>query len=114
MACGVVGGAGGYIGVGGLDSGSFNVLRSDCRDDGDDDRLGNVERDDNEDDVNTESVVGPGFAGASFGVNHPLVSRGMLLFGGASHVSRRTGKDKRMSGWPFGDKKGRGEALKQT
>jgi len=35
-----------------------------------------------------------------------------LLFAGDSHISKRTGKDKRASGWPFGDKKGRATNLK--
>lgn len=26
------------------------------------------------------------------------------MFGGGSHISRRTGKDKRVSGFPFGNK----------
>src|ERR1700753_2017269 len=38
-----------------------------------------------------------------------------LLFGGdQGHVSRRTGKDKRTSGFPFGDKKGRATELKEN
>jgi hypothetical protein len=36
-----------------------------------------------------------------------------ILFGGGSHISRRTGKDKRTSGFPFGDKKGRATELKE-
>jgi hypothetical protein len=35
-----------------------------------------------------------------------------LLFAGDSHISKRTGKDKRTSGWPFGDKKARVSELK--
>jgi hypothetical protein len=26
-----------------------------------------------------------------------------ILFGGSSHISKRTGADKRTSGWPFGN-----------
>jgi hypothetical protein len=35
-----------------------------------------------------------------------------ILFGGGSHISKRTGKDKRTSGFPFGDKEGRTAELK--
>lgn len=36
-----------------------------------------------------------------------------LLFGGEpERRSKKTGRDKRVSGWPFGDKKGRREGLK--
>jgi len=37
------------------------------------------------------------------------------MFGGGSHISRKTGQDKRKSGWPFGDRTGkRGITVKQT
>ncbi|KAF2668079.1 hypothetical protein BT63DRAFT_480959 [Microthyrium microscopicum] len=38
-----------------------------------------------------------------------------VMFGGdVGHISKRTGKDKRTSKFPFGDKKGRAEGLKET
>jgi hypothetical protein len=37
-----------------------------------------------------------------------------LLFAGDSHVSRRTGKDKRTSGMFFRDKKAKAEILKDN
>jgi hypothetical protein len=50
-------------------------------------------------------LVGSGFCAA--------LGTWCLLFGGApGRKSKRTGKDKRTSGWPFGDKKGRREVLK--
>jgi len=39
----------------------------------------------------------------------------VAMFGNQGHFSRRTGKDKRQSGWPFGDRKGRrGITVKET
>jgi hypothetical protein len=37
----------------------------------------------------------------------------LLFADDKGHVSKRTGRDKRTSGWPFGDKKGRATDLKE-
>lgn len=60
--------------------------------------------------VNGQTSYALGMAGSG-----ALAAMGVwaILFGGGSHISRRTGKDKRTSTFPFGDKKGRAEELKQ-
>lgn len=83
--CGVVGGAGGYIGVFGQESGSFAVDSSDDRDDGEEDKLGKVESVANEDGVKLGWSM-KGCAGASFGVNRPFASLDTLRLRGASLI----------------------------